>query len=174
MGGRTRDKRRPMSQNAIRRVAPLTNLHHVLPPTSELPQFAAATTSEIERLQTYVKQAQRTIADLRQMQSLIDRLEAQGAPPRPGLRRAPRAPCVRRLPHGEVAAVVLASAGHPMQLKELLAAMAARGAIVAGKTERQRRSNLIITLGRSPLVRRVGHGVYALSETRSRAWWRTE
>jgi hypothetical protein len=155
-----RDKRRVPRQNAVRRAAPLTNLHHVLPPTSELPQFAAATTSEIERLQTYVKQAQRTIADLRQMQSLIDRLEAQ---------RIPQLPDLKRLPHAEVAAVVLASAGHPLQLKELLAAMAARGAIVAGKTERQRRSNLIITLSRSPLVRRVGHGLYALTETRASA-----
>src|SRR4030095_10953962 len=143
MGGRMRDKRRPPSPKAIRRAAPLRKLHHVLPPTSELPQFAAATTSEIERLQTYVKQAQRTIADLRQMQPLIDRLEAQ---------RTPHVPDLRRLPHAEVAAVVLASAGHPMQLKELLAAMAARGAIVVGQTERQRRSNLLLTLGRSTLA----------------------
>jgi hypothetical protein len=132
----------------------------MLPPTSDLPEFAAATTSEIERLQTYVKQAQRTIADLRQMQSLIDRLEAQRTPHRPDL---------HRLPHAEVAAVVLASVGHPMQLKELLAAMATRGAVVAGKTERQRRSNLIITLSRSALVRRVGHGLYALTESRASA-----
>jgi hypothetical protein len=157
MGGRMRDKRRPPSPNVIRRAAPLTNLHHVLPPTSELPQFAAATTSEIERLQTYVKQAQRTIADLRQMQSLIDRLDVQGTPVR------------GRLPHATVAVAVLRAVGHPMQLSDLLAAMAARGAKVAGKTERQRRSNLIITLSRSPLVRRVGHGVYALTESRASA-----
>ena len=154
-----RVKRRPKNQNGIRRPT-RTTLHHVLPPTPELPRFAVATTCEIERLQTYVKQAQRTIADLRQMQSLIARLEAQ---------RAPQQPDLYRLPHAEVAAAVLANAGHPMQLKDLLAAMAARGAVVAGKNERQRRSNLIITLSRSALVRRVGHGVYALTESRASA-----
>jgi hypothetical protein len=164
MGGRMRDKRRPTSQNAVRRPAPvphvkqaaLNHLHHL--PPSQLQHVATATSSEIARLQTHVKQAQATIADLRQMQQLIVRLEAQRTPAPDGARS-----------HAEVAAVVLASAGHPMQLKELLAAMAARGANVAGKNERQRRSNLIITLSRSPLVRRVGHGVYALTESRASA-----
>jgi hypothetical protein len=134
-----------------------TALHHVLPPTSQLPDYMAGMKSEIERLQTYIKQTQRTIADLQQVQRLIDRLDVQGTPR------------LGRMPHAKVAVAVLGAVGHPMQLKDLLAAMAARGAVVAGKTERQRRSNLIITLNRSPLVRRVGHGLYALSESRASA-----
>jgi hypothetical protein len=158
MGGRMRDKRRPPSQPTGRRTAPRTLRPPVVPPTPQLGQFAASTTSEIARLQAYVKQAQRTIADLKQVQSLIVRLDAQRTPPDG-----------TRLPHAEVAADVLGAAGHPMQLKDLLAAMAARGAVVAGKSDRQRRSNLIITLGRSALVRRVGHGLYALTESRASA-----
>jgi hypothetical protein len=166
MGGRMRDKRRPPSPKAIRRAAPvpavkraaLAHLHQL--PPSQLQQVATATASEIMRLQTHVKQTQGTIADLRLMQSLIERLEAQRTPARDG---------AVRLSHAEMAADTLAAVGHPMQLKDLLAAMASRGAVVAGKTERQRRSNLIITLGRSPLVRRVGHGVYALTESRASA-----
>ena len=162
MGGRKRAKRRPKSQNGIRRPAPwrsaLDQLHH-LPPT-QLQQFATATTSEIERLQAHVKQTQAMIADLRQVQHLIVRLDAQ---------RMPHPSAGRLGSHAEVAADVLYDADRPMQLKDLLVAMAARGAVVAGKTERQRRSNLIITLSRSALVRRVGHGVYALTESRASA-----
>jgi hypothetical protein len=158
MAGRQRDKRRPNSPKHVRRVAPRTTRQHVVPPTPQLGQFAASTTSEIARLQAYVKQAQRTIADLKQVQSLIGRLDAQRTPADG-----------TRLSHAEVAADVLDAVGHPMQLKDLLAAMAARGAIVAGKSDRQRRSNLIITLGRSALVRRVGHGLYALTESRASA-----
>jgi hypothetical protein len=120
--------------------------------------LATATASEIERLRASVKQTQATIADLQQVQSLVDRLDAQRTPPDG-----------TRLPHAEVAAAVLGAVGHPMRLKDLLAAMAARGAIVAGKNDRQRRSNLIITLSRSALVRRVGHGVYGLTESRASA-----
>lgn len=164
--GRKRAKRRAPRQNGIRRPAPppvmkraaLSHLHH-LPPT-QLQSFALSTTSEIERLQAFIKQSQATIADLRQVQQLIARLDAQ---------RTPLRDAAARLPHAEAAADVLAAAGRPMQLKDLLAAMAARGAMVAGKTERQRRSNLIITLSRSALVRRVGHGVYALTESRASA-----
>lgn len=160
MGGRKRAKRRPIRQNGIRRPAaqrPALSRLHQLPP-AQLHAFALSTTREIERLRAHVKQTQATIADLTQMQQLVDRLEAQRTPPNG-----------TRLPHAEVAADVLAEVRHPMQLKDLLAAMAARGAIVAGKTERQRRSNLIITLNRSALVRRVGHGVYALTESRASA-----
>ena len=156
MGGRMRVKRRAKRQNGIRRPVPIQPAAHSS--TAQLPQFAAATAREIERLQAFVKQAQRTIADLKQVQSLIVRLDVQ-----------PPTPLLGRLPHAEVAAAVLADMGHPMQLKDLLAAMAARGAVVAGKTDRQRRSNLIITLSRSALVRRVGHGVYALTESRASA-----
>lgn len=166
MGGRMRDKRRPKRQKRIRGAAPvpavkpaaLAHLHQ-LPPT-QLQHVATATSCEIARLQSQVKATQATIADLRQMQQVIVRLEAQRTPQRPDL---------ARLPHAEVAAAVLVAVGHPMQLKDLLAAMADRGAVVAGKNERQRRSNLIITLSRSPLVRRVGHGLYALTETRASA-----
>ncbi len=164
MGGRMRDKRRPKSQNAIRGAASapavkramLTHWHHL--PLDQLHDFAASAASEIKRLQGHVKQTQAMIDDLKLVQPLIDRLEAQRTPAPDGARS-----------HAEVAAAVLGAVGHPMQLKDLLAAMAARGAMVAGKTERQRRSNLIITLSRSALVRRVGHGVYALTESRASA-----
>jgi hypothetical protein len=71
--------------------------------------------------------------------------------------------------HAEVAADVLGAVGHPMQLKDLLAAMVDRGAVVAGKNDQQRRSNLIITLSRSALVERVERGVYALTKRRQPA-----
>ncbi len=167
MGGRKRDKRRAPSPNVIRRSTPqtpdnqeavLSYLHHL--PLDQLHDFADSAGAEIKRLQSHVKQTQATIGDLQQMQELIVRLELQRTPVRDG---------AYRLPHAEVAVDVLTATGHPMQLKDLLVAMAARGAIIAGKNERQRRSNLIITLGRSPLVRRVGHGLYALTEARASA-----
>jgi hypothetical protein len=164
MGRRMRDKRRPSNPNAVRRSVPLprvkppalAHLHHLAP--AQLHAIAASTLSEIKRLQGHVKQTQAMIHDLQQMRALMVRFKLQRTPAPDGARS-----------HAEVAAVVLASAGHPMQLKELLAAMAARGAVVAGKTERQRRSNLIITLSRSAMVRRVGHGLYALTESRASA-----
>jgi hypothetical protein len=159
MAGRKQDKRRPASQKKIRRPAATRAALSHLPPT-QLQSFALSTTSEIERLQAFIKQSQATIADLKQVQSLIARLDAQ---------RTPLRDAAARLPHAEAAAEILATVGHPMQLKDLLAAMAARGAVVAGKSDRQRRSNLIITLGRSTLVRRVGHGLYALTESRASA-----
>jgi hypothetical protein len=164
MGGRMRDKRRPPSPNAIRRTAAhrpvLPELNHL--PLEQLHDFGVATMSEIERLQGNVKQSQAAIVDLQQVLQLVKRLLVQRSPDVEAFDGV-------RLPYAEVAASVLRAVGHPMQLGELIVEMAARGAVVAGKTERQRRSNLIITLGRSPLVRRVGHGVYALSETRAGA-----
>jgi hypothetical protein len=161
MGGRMRAKRRPKSQNGIRRPAVrqpmIAHLHHL--PLEQLHAFGVATQGEIERLRGNVKQTQATIVDLQQVLQLVERLLVQRSPDRDGA----------RLPHAEVAAEVLAEVRHPMQLKDLLAAMASRGSVVAGKTERQRRSNLIITLSRSALVRRVGHGVYALTESRASA-----
>jgi hypothetical protein len=164
-----RDKPRPKRQKRIRgaafimgpaqpvvRRAALTHLHHL--PLDQLHDFAASAASEIKRLQSHVKQTQAMIDDLKLVQPLIDRLEAQRTPVHDGARS-----------HAEVAAAVLAAVGHPMQLQDLLAAMAARGAVIAGKTPRIQKSNLIITLGRSPLVRRVRRGVYALSESRASA-----
>ena len=166
-----RDKPRPNRKKRIRgaallmgpapkptgRRAALNHLHEL--PAAKLHDFAASAAREIARLRAHVKHSQVAIADLLQVQQLIVRLEAQRTPPRDGATRA----------HAEVAAGVLRDVGHAMQLKDLLGAMADRGAVVAGKSERQRRSNLIIALGRSPLVRRVGHGLYALTETRASA-----
>lgn len=158
-----RVKRRPKSQNGIRRPAvkraALNDLQHL--PLVKLQQWAAAATNEVERLRAHLKQTQLALDDVKQLQQLLVRLEVQRTPHPSGDRSLGS--------HAEVAAHVLAAVGHPMQLKDLLAAMASRGAVVAGKTERQRRSNLIITLSRSALVRRVGHGVYALTESRASA-----
>ena len=133
-------------------------LLHQLPP-DQLRQFAAATTAEIERLQTQVTQTAGTIDDLQQVLHLIARLELQRQPTRG----------TDRLPHAQVAADVLGAMGRPMRLRELLDALAGRGVVIAGKTPRIQKSNLIITLGRSPLVRRVGRGLYALAEWRQSA-----
>lgn len=161
MGGRMRKRRRAngaAGRPKVRRSVPNASQLHQLPP-EQLRQFAASTTTEIERLQTQIKQTEATIDDLQQVLHLIARLELQRQPARG----------TERLPHAEVAADVLAAVGRPMRLRELLDAMAGRGVVIAGKTERIRKSNLIITLGRSALVRRVGHGLYALAEWRQSA-----
>jgi len=131
---------------------------HQLPP-DQLRQFAATTTAEIERLKTQVTQTAATIDDLQQVLTLIARLELQREPARG----------TDRLPHAQVAADVLGAMGRPMRLRELLDALAGRGVVIAGKTPRIQKSNLIITLGRSALVRRVGRGLYALAEWKASA-----
>jgi len=135
-----------------------TALLHRLAP-DQLRGFARNATKEIERLRTQIKQCQTTIEHLQQMLTLIAKLDT------PRVRAKPP----DRLSHAEVVADILGGAGRPMSLGELLTAMADRGALIAGKTDRVRRSNLIITLGRSPLVRRVGRGLYALAEWRQSA-----
>lgn len=161
MGGRMRKRRRTngaAGRPKVRRSDTLTHQLHQLPP-DQLRQFTATTNAEIERLLTQVKQTASTIDDLRQVLRLIARLELQRAPARG----------TDRLPHAQVAADVLGAMGRPMRLRELLDAMTGRGVVVAGKTSRIQKSNLIIALGRSPLVRRVGRGLYALAEWRQSA-----
>src|SRR5262245_54726114 len=140
MGGRMRNKRRgpatpdPNGAAGASPAPPLsTALLHRLAP-DQLRGFARNATQEIERLRTQIKQCQVTIEHLQQMLTLIGKLDT----PRVATPRT-------RLSHAEVAADILGSVGEPMPLGSLLAAMASRGAVIAGKTDRARRSNLIIT-----------------------------
>src|SRR5215467_4583644 len=104
---------RPASNGKVRRSLPMPPLLHQLPP-DQLRQFAAATTAEIERLQTQVTQTAGTIDDLQQVLHLIARLELQRQPTRG----------TDRLPHAQVAADVIGAMGRPMRLRELLDALA--------------------------------------------------
>jgi len=158
MGGRMRNKRRQQQNGKLRRRPVTPSLLHRLSP-AQLRTFASDATREVERLQTQIKQEQATIDDLQQVLALIARLDLHVKPARG----------TERLSHASIVADVLGGVGRPMQLGELLGALAGRGVVIAGKTERARRSNLIITLGRTPLVRRVGHGLYALAEWRASA-----
>jgi len=66
--------------------------------------------------------------------------------------------------YAETAAAVLAAHGEPMRLKDLSAAMEARGVRVGGETRRNRRTNLIIALKRAGRFRRLGEGMYTLAD----------
>jgi hypothetical protein len=162
MGGRVRKRRRldrASTNGKVRGSVPIARQLHQLPP-KQLRQFATSTNAEIERLRTQIKATEATIGDLQQVLNLIARLET---------RREPRRG-INGLSHVEVVADILGTTGRPMRLQELVGALAGRGVVIAGKTPRIQRSNLIIALGRRPaLVRRVGRGLYALAEWRQSA-----
>ena len=107
--------------------------------------------SEIARLRGLIGTYEGLVADLEQMQSRIARTQA---------------PTTARS-HAETAAAVLAAHGKPMQLKDLIAAIEARGVHITGATARNRRTNLIIAMKRSQQFKRLGDGVYALADSRA-------
>ena len=106
---------------------------------------------EIARLRGLIATYEGVIADLEHTESLIVRTHT------PGSARS----------HAETAAAVLAAHGKPMQLKNLIAAIEARGVRLTGRTPRNRRTNLIIAMKRSGNFKRLGEGMYTLADTRA-------
>ena len=106
---------------------------------------------EITRLRALIATYEGLIADLEHMQSRIARTESP---------QAARS-------YAETAAAVLAAHGKPMQLKDLIAAMEARGVRLTGATPRNRRTNLIIAMKRSGQFTRLGEGMYTLADGRA-------
>ena len=123
----------------------------VSPHAPALQTAHGAIRDEITRLRALIATYEGLVADLEQMQSRIARTESP---------QAARS-------YAETAAAVLAAHGKPMQLKDLIAAMEARGVRLTGATPRNRRTNLIIAMKRSGQFTRLGEGMYTLADGRA-------
>jgi len=119
--------------------------------TPALQTAHGAIREEITRLRGLITAYEGLIADLEQMQSRIAHTQS---------------PLGART-YAETAAAVLAAHGKPMQLKDLIAAIEARGVRLTGRTPRNRRTNLIIAMKRSGQFTRLGEGMYTLADGRA-------